>query len=115
MNRGILKPLVSRVGAAKVCTYPLTWIFNISQLGCGFSVAGAVICAKKSLPLVLGPTKTHHLSDMVYLMDQGVVLVYLMGQGVLVRSKWVMSIYSKALPRVVSHEEVRPFQGWSRI
>ena len=23
-----IKPLVSRVGAAKVCTYPLTWIFN---------------------------------------------------------------------------------------
>ena len=37
------------------------------------------------------------------------VSMYLMGQGVLVRSKWVMSIYSKALPRVVSHEEVRPF------
>ena len=36
MNRGISKPLVRRVGAAKVCTYPLTWIFKISQLGCEF-------------------------------------------------------------------------------
>ena len=37
MNRGISKPLVRRVGAAKVCTYPLTWVFKISELWCEFA------------------------------------------------------------------------------